>query len=260
MKFGVAAYAMNVEDGGDYDLELRLKGLKKIGYAGIERLEAASAADALAKADVFHRLKMDFATCRGTCVEHNIAWSSAFGKEYTWLMPGDHSRETGMDDFCRRCSVMLRACAAHGIRGALHNHLGARIQNPDELDYFMEKCPEAQLLFDIGHYHGAGGDVMAALEKYYPRLAAIHLKEIFYLDRSLDIEAPWRKRLYFCGLGSGNGDLDNLPVIDFLMKKNYSGWCLMEPDFYGVPLLEDLEKSLNAVRQAFPALLPETEN
>ena len=34
MKFGVADYGMNVWDGGCFDIEERLIGLKKIGYDG----------------------------------------------------------------------------------------------------------------------------------------------------------------------------------------------------------------------------------
>ena len=42
MKYGVADYGMNVWFGGNYDLEDRLLNLKKIGFNGIERLEAES--------------------------------------------------------------------------------------------------------------------------------------------------------------------------------------------------------------------------
>mgnify|MGYP001582736671 FL=1 len=48
MKFGVADYGMNVWDGGCFDIEERLAGLKKTGYEGTERLSITSASDALA--------------------------------------------------------------------------------------------------------------------------------------------------------------------------------------------------------------------
>ena len=68
MQFGVADYGMNVWDGGSFDTVHRLRGLKEIGYAGTERLEAVSPADALQKATRYRELGMDFATCRGPSV------------------------------------------------------------------------------------------------------------------------------------------------------------------------------------------------
>jgi hypothetical protein len=47
MKFGVADYGFSVWDGGMFDLEDRLLGLRKIGYEGIERLEGADADEAM---------------------------------------------------------------------------------------------------------------------------------------------------------------------------------------------------------------------
>ena len=46
MKIGVADYGINVWDGGLFDIEERLEGLKSIGYEGTERLVATSASEA----------------------------------------------------------------------------------------------------------------------------------------------------------------------------------------------------------------------
>ena len=79
MKFGVADYGMNVWEGGCFDLQTRLEELKGIGFDGIERLEFVDGADALAKAVLYRRLGMDFATCRGPNAETTLRFSAALG-------------------------------------------------------------------------------------------------------------------------------------------------------------------------------------
>ena len=98
MKFGVADYGMNVWYGGLYDIEERLIALKSLGFNGTERLEAATEADAIHKAALYHKLGMDFSTCRGPNVQTNIQWSAALGKQYTWLPYS----EPGLDEIITR--------------------------------------------------------------------------------------------------------------------------------------------------------------
>ena len=139
MKYGIADYGMNVYEGGLFDLEERLVNLKQLGYSGIERLEAADTCEAVNRAVTFHRTGMDFATCRGPRLEQNMEWSCAFGKDYIWLTPGDCGHDVEMDTFIRRSRNFCRVCAKYGISAALHNHLGSRIENQEELDFFLKK-------------------------------------------------------------------------------------------------------------------------
>ncbi|MDD5664030.1 MAG: sugar phosphate isomerase/epimerase, partial [Victivallaceae bacterium] len=248
MKFGVADYGMNVWHGGLYGIEDRLQSLKEIGYDGIERIEAVSASDAINKATLYRKLGMDFSTCRGPSVQANIEWTCGLGKNYIWLSPGKSDREVDFDTYCRRVNEMVRVCAQFGIKAALHNHMEQRIENQNELDRFMEKCPEAALLLDTGHLSAAGGDVVGTVKKYYKRIVAVHLKDVELSDgRDENGRAvKWR----FCELGAGNDGLDNAAVMHELIKLGYDGWVHIEHDSHLREPLEDLKVSLEYLRAA----------
>lgn len=246
MKYGVADYGMNVYDGDFYSLEERLAMLKSIGYNGIERIEASESAFLLQNAAAYRKMGMAFATARGTKIEQTLSWSCALGCEYVWLTVGPATRNVNIDVFCRRANKFVEVCKSYGLKAALHNHLGSVIESQDELDYFMKKCPDAALLLDIGHLHGAYGDNMKALEKYYDRLAAIHFKDVFIKNPDA---AEWSERLRFCELGGGNSKLDYQSVAQFLKDKKYDKWVLVEHDTHLNPPVEDLAVSLNELKK-----------
>ncbi len=250
MKFGVADYGMNVWDGGCYDFQTRLEELKEIGYNGTERLECIDAADALNKAAAYRRLGMDFATCRCSTPETTLRYSAGLGVEYIWLSPGDVSRKVEMDTFIRRSNRFTSVAAKFGIKSALHNHLGQRIQDQDELDRFMKECPGASLLLDIGHLHGAGGDVIGTIDKYFDRIAAVHFKDVFIKDASIGKD-EWSKRLRFCELGAGNCDEPWEEAAKLLKKRGYDKWVLVEHDTHLREPLIDLKVSLDALKKIF---------
>jgi sugar phosphate isomerase/epimerase len=248
MKIGVADYGMHVWDGGLFDLEERLLALKKIGYNGIERLEAGDSAAVVNRAITFHRLGMEFATCRGPRVEQGIEWGCAFGCKYVWLAPAA-GRDINIDDFCRRCNKFIEACKKFNLTAALHNHLGTVIESQSELDYFMKKCPEAGLLLDIGHLFGAKGNVPKTLEKYYKRLVAVHFKDIFNLPDA-KTKTSWHEKLRFCELGAGNAKLDYATPAEMLKKKKFDKWVFVEHDTHLRDPLLDLAvsfKKLNGI-------------
>ena len=235
MKFGIADYGMNVWEGGLYDIDARLRDLKSIGFDGTERLEAVSEAAALHKAAIYHKMGMDFSTCRGPNVQVNIEWSAALGKKYVWLTPSDLSREVDFEVFCRRANRMIDACAAWGIRAAIHNHLWQRVESQCELEDFLKKCPGAGLVFDTGHLSAAGGDPVEIVKKYAGRIAVMHLKDV--------VVKPDGKFERFCELGAGNNGLDNRKVMEALVATGYDGWVHIEHDCHLNDPVLDLGKS-----------------
>jgi len=250
MKYGVADYGMNVYEGGLFDLEERLDTLKKIGFNGIERLEAGETSSAVQRAVVFHRMGMDFATARGPRIEQNLEWTCAFGKAYVWLTPGDAVRgRVNMETFIRRSRKFTATCRKYNLKAALHNHLGTVIENQQELDLFMKECPDVFLLLDIGHLACAGGDVCGTLERYYDRIAAVHFKDAFIKDDTIGLDR-WTERLRFCELGGGNvsGLVDWKGAAEILRKKNYDKWVLVEHDTHLNEPAKDLAVSLENLK------------
>ena len=248
-KIGVADYGMDVWFGGNYNLEQRLRKLKAIGIDGIEWLQASNDNEAMNKATIFHKLGMDFCSCNaGANFEQAVRNACAFGKEYVWL-PVPPSRALPMEDYIRRSNDAVEAAAEYGIKVALHNHLGCRIQNPEELDEFMEKVPGAWLLLDIGHLFAAGGDLVKAVENYHDRFAAVHFKDVFYKDKSISIEEAWGQRLRFCELEGGNAGMDVKSFCEALKKVNYKKWLLIEHDTHLRDPYLDLAHTADVLRK-----------
>ncbi len=250
MKFGVADYGMNVWDGDLYDLETRLLELKGIGFDGIERLEAASPSDAVYQAAKFHRIGMDFATVRNSRLNCSLEWTSAFGKSYIWLTPGSCSRDVPMEDFLRRARKLTAVANSMHVDTALHNHLGARIENQEELDLFMKDVPGAKLLLDIGHLFCAGGDPAGTIGKYGSRLAAVHFKDFTFKDRSKGLD-EWFKRIRFCELDGGDGGTPWRECVRALKKTGFDGWCFVEHDTHTDEPVRELKLSLDLLKQEF---------
>ena len=251
MKFGVADYGMNVWYGGNWDLRGRLEDLKGIGMDGIECLSCQDAADAVYKAAEFRRLGMDFATVEcGSSRSYHMLLTAAFGKEYVWLAPGDMSRRTPFDVFCRRANAYVEGAAKLGIKAALHNHLGTRVQDQQEIFDFMNAVPGAYLLLDVGHVHGAGGNNTEIIEKFHDRIIAVHFKDVFIKDESKGLD-DWGNRLRFCELGGGNSNFDLEGPCEALKKYRYDKWILVEHDTHLRDPLIDLKKSLDILKGIF---------
>jgi inosose dehydratase len=245
VKIGVADYGMNVWDGGCFDFEQRLVELKAAGYAGIERIEAVSPADALQHAVRCRRLGMDFATCRGPNMEASIAWTAGLGKAYVWVSVSGKD----FDTFCRQVNTQVEACARFGVRVGLHNHLGALVESHAQLDDFLARCPACGLILDTAHLAAAGGDPLAAVRDHADRIVAVHLKDWLVTNPSIGLDR-WYERGRFCELGAGNIGLDNLAVMRALAAAGYGGWVFVEQDTHLRDPRLDLAASREYLRRA----------
>ena len=251
MKFGVADYGMSVWYGGNPDFLGRLEDLKSLGYDGTERLECIGAEDAVNRAVAYRRMGMDFATCRSLTPESGIQLTAALGKEYVWLTVNASSRTSPMDVFFRQALAFTSACGRYGVRAAVHNHLGQRVEKQEEIDAFLSACPDAFLLLDIGHLFGAGGDVLATIDRWHDRIAAVHFKDVFIQDASITDPARWLERLRFCELGGGNAGVPWKEAAELLKKYGYNGWVHVEHDTHLRDPLVDLKGSLEKLKNIF---------
>ncbi len=245
MKFGIADYGMNVWDGGLFDIEERLKGLKKIGYEGTERLEAVSPSDALQKAALYRKIGMDFALCLGPNVQATIQWTAALGKGYVWV----EVTSRDFDAFCRQANIQAEICARWGLRAALHNHLGGLVESQKDVETFLARCPKCGLVFDTGHLAAADGDCVEIVKKYPDRIMAVHLKDWLVTNPEIGLD-KWGQRGHFCGLGTGNIGLDNAAVMRALAETGYDGWVFVEHDIHLQEPLKDLALSRQYLRDA----------
>lgn len=245
MQVGLADYGFNVWDGGVFDSEARWARLRDIGYDGVERLAAASADDAVARAARMRRAGIGFATCLGPNPELSIQWTAAFGKAYVWTAVTGRD----FDTFCRQVNVQGAACAAWGIRVGLHNHLGSLVESQPQLETFLERCPGAGLILDTAHLAAAGGDPLGVVRRYADRLVAVHVKDWLVTRPEVGLDRWW-ERGRFCELGAGNIGLDNAAVLRELVRVGYTGWVFVEQDTHLREPLADLAASREYMRAA----------
>ena len=242
LKFGVADYGLNVRDGGLYDIERRLRDIKKLGLSGTERLEAASPSDAMWKAALYHRLGMDFSTCRGPAVQSGMEWTAGLGKKYVWITPGSLAPELDFDTFIIRVNAFTAAAAQWGLQCGIHNHVGSRLETQAEIERYLEACPNAGLVLDVGEIGLAGGNPAAIVKKYLKRICAVHLK---------DAEIPDRKtgKIEYRALGNGEFGVINRKTLEVLIKAGYDGWVFIEPEDFRLNPLDELSNSLDYLKR-----------
>ncbi len=248
MKIGIADYGWRQWFGGgeDYDLEQTLRDLREIGYHGLERCRAVSSADFVENAAVFRRNGMDFATVTGPDAPTSIEWTAVAAKGYVWTM----GRPRDFEQCCRMANRQAEITRRWGIKTALHNHLGTPVESQEELERFLERCPEVGLVFDTAHLAAAEGNVVEIVERYPDRLLAIHVKDWFVTDPAIGIKENWPRRGRFCALGEGNVGLDNAAVVRALLSVGYDGWVFVEQDTHLQDPRIDLAANLAYLRKA----------
>lgn len=129
-------------------------------------------------------------------------------------------------------SAML---ATGSVRACLHNHVGTVIESENELENVLALTdPDALFIgLDTGHLAWAGADVATFVERYAPRIAAIHLKDIHPGIRAKGVTEGWKYATFaqnglFAELGEGSVDFGR--IVAALRNADYSGWLLVETD------------------------------
>lgn len=124
-----------------------------------------------------------------------------------------------------------------GMKLAFHHHMGTCIQTMAETDRLLnETAPEnVYLNYDCGHFHFAGENPVAALQKYIGRTAHIHLKDVRsnILQRVHDEKVSFLtavKQGVFTVPGDTEGCIDFPALFDVIGKSNYQGWIVLEAE------------------------------
>ena len=130
---------------------------------------------------------------------------------------------------------VARAAGVARERGHMpvfHHHTSSYVEGVPEIERLLEDTDVA-LLLDSGHLAVAGGDPIAALRDWGPRIGAVHVKDVrmdvldaVKAERANTLTA-WRRGL-FCALGEGDVDLRGFCAgID---AAGYDGWVVVEQD------------------------------
>ena len=120
----------------------------------------------------------------------------------------------------------------HGLRVALHQHVGTVIETQEDLDRLLDHSDVA-LCVDTGHMLSAGIDPLEVVRSHADRVAHMHLKDISIAQakKVASGELGFREAVkggLFRPLGAGDVDLP--AVIETLEASGYTGWYAIEQD------------------------------
>ena len=122
--------------------------------------------------------------------------------------------------------------AAHGMRQAIHPHLGTMIERPEDVKNVLDRS-DVGWTFDMGHLMIGGYDPVEFLADARDRIVHVHLKDV-HLDRAAPVFAGEQTIMegvqngMFCPMG--DGDVPIAQVVTELERTGYNGWYVLEQD------------------------------
>jgi inosose dehydratase len=151
----------------------------------------------------------------------------------------DHSLgldEAGFERFATGIEHVAERCRQRGYEPTFHNETGTYIEAPWEIERMLERT-SVNLCLDTGHLIIGGGNPLAALRDWGPRINHIHVKDarraaIAEIVRdAAPAEAIW-ERGAFCALGLGDVPMDE---VLHLILATFTGWLVVEQDILPDP-------------------------
>ncbi|MDW3646652.1 MAG: myo-inosose-2 dehydratase [Bacteroidia bacterium] len=140
-------------------------------------------------------------------------------------------------DYCSKMNELGKMAHDRGMKLAFHHHMGTAIQSMEETDRFLDGTDPQYvwLNYDCGHFTFAGEDPVKALEKYLPRTAHIHLKDVRpgILQQVKDEKWSFLKAVkhgVFTVPGDPEGCIDYDALFSVLNKSDYEGWIVIEAE------------------------------
>ena len=265
VKIGINPISWSNDDlpslGGETPLEVALAEGKSIGYRGFELgNKFPRESKALASVLAAHGLELVSGWYSGRLARRSVAEEIAAAGPHLKLLADNgatvmvygevadsiqgapqplYKRPRFVSDiawreYADRVSAFARHTLAHGVRLDYHNHMGAYVQSPADVDRLMATTgDEVGLLFDSGHMTVAGGDAVAMLRKYASRVCHVHCKDV-----RPDVVAMARNRNWsflesvINGAFNvpGDGAVDFAALIEILREHRYHGWLVVEAE------------------------------
>ena len=153
--------------------------------------------------------------------------------------PVSQRPKLGRDDvmaYAAKLSELAKWSAGQGVPIAYHHHMGAMVQDAEDIDWLMEgSSEELTLLYDTGHLHFAGADPPAVLDKWGHRVSHVHVKDVRQpmLDRIRAEDGSFLDAVAggaFTVPGDPEGSIDFAAVITRLKAMGYDGWIVVEAE------------------------------
>ena len=136
--------------------------------------------------------------------------------------------------FFRNLEIVDAIATEHGLKTALHQHIGTVIEDQSDLDRLLNNSG-VKLCVDTGHMLSAGIDPLTVVRADPSRVAHVHLKDISVSlanrisTGEVSFGAAVKDGLF---LPLGTGDVDLAGVIGALEDAGYRGWYAIEQDCF----------------------------
>lgn len=267
VKIGISLIAWQNDDlpelTKDYTTEGAMQDAAKIGYQGVERGRRMPAdteglrayldryglglcggwcsgnlmVNDLATERAAIRAQVEqFAALQAPCIVYAECSNTIQGDLGTPVSRRPKLSRDAVTGYARKLSELAKWSQDQGVMLSYHHHMGAMVQDAEDIDWLMEGSdPALSLLFDTGHLHFAGVDPLAVLDKWGHRVHHVHFKDVRQpvLDR-----VRTEDRSFLDGVAAGvysvpgdpDGIIDFQAVTDKLKAMGYDGWIVVEAE------------------------------
>ncbi|GAA3460798.1 TIM barrel protein [Saccharothrix longispora] len=129
-------------------------------------------------------------------------------------------------------SLVRDRAAGHGLRTALHPHVGTHVEREAEVERFLADS-DLPLCLDTGHLLIGGADPVDLARRHPGRVGHVHLKDVradvaaTVRSGATTYAAAVREGLY---VPLGDGDVDVAALVATLRDAGYDGWFVLEQD------------------------------
>lgn len=120
----------------------------------------------------------------------------------------------------------------HGLKLSFHPHIGTAVERESQIDRLLDET-DIDLCFDTGHHAFWDQDPLAYMERVFPRIAYMHLKNVDgavrqrVLDGQLSIAESYGAGV-MCPLPDGVVDIR--AVMQLLADRGFAGPIVVEQD------------------------------
>ncbi len=145
------------------------------------------------------------------------------------------SREE-MAQYAKKLSELAKWMSDKGLVLAYHHHMGSMIESQADIDWLMEdSSEEVTLLFDTGHLHFGGANVMSTLDRWGDRIKHVHFKDVreSVSQQIRNTDGSFLDAVIagaFTVPGDPEGCIDFQAVTDKLKHMDYNGWIVVEAE------------------------------
>lgn len=267
VKLGISLIAWQNDDlpelTKEYTTEGAMEDAAKIGYSGVERgrrmpsdteslrayldrygvslcggwcsgnLMVASLDE---EKEAIHQQVQQFAALKAPCIVYAECSNTIQGNISQPVSQRPKLTRNDIMTYAAKLSDLAKWSRDQGVDLSYHHHMGAMIQDAEDIDWLMEgSTDDLTLLYDTGHLHFAGADPVAVLDKWGHRVHHVHFKDV--RQPVLDwVKADDKSFLegVAAGVYSVPGDLEGCinfqEITDKLKAMDYDGWIVVEAE------------------------------